>query len=83
MSAWINVEYYVLSSMASLALNSIMSQDAGHGIRDRQPVAANDDSSLLGSLYGSYFVCFFLDNKIPGAFPPNITLSAFRKMFLN
>lgn len=44
MSAWINVEYYVLSSMPSLALNSIISQNssrqavrqAGNSWADRQ-----------------------------------------------
>lgn len=36
MSAWINVEYYVLSSMPSLALNSIISQSSS-----RQPGRAD------------------------------------------
>jgi len=63
MSAWINAEYYVLSSMPSLALNSITLQ--------AYPVALHDDSSLLAYFFDEARRTRIL---IPGACGPHITL---------
>lgn len=64
MSAWINVEYYVLSSMPSLALNSIISQSSrqasgqaalGADRRRLLGIRSTDDSSLLKLPYEIIF----------------------------